>query len=556
MAPKLKFEEILDKLWEVYRQGLSTKIDVSHLPAQISDLIRKFEANEIKSNELQIVKAVDLTILDDKERMYADNILKLFDASHNSYRSIAYILRLFLQLTTDLSGGEYDLFLKDYAHLNGAPLTMSKSANNKDLCSVCGRYKHAFDTAALITGNPKTDSKFQLYRKDQGKRSASMKVCHYCFTAGWVDLPTSKVTEDSAKGREYLFITTPLSRQSLEELLKLIEHLSNFTEAEEVDEQIESRDTNSQPDFNSFLQALQEKFGIEPSERLAILGFNTRRLRELRGFVLQSSNQLQRTLVLRIPVERLVGEDHVSGSVRRALVKAAMYDFWRITGGSLHYNRVRADATFSVDGQVITLNEMLCANRAYHIANSYGRIGTYRHLNSGLFMLLLSHPRMATNRIFNSKKRENGGRFAPGSQKVKEIIDMTEEIAQHDDWLFQLGLKIVETLVTAGLAPKAKGFWKTPKDQYTGVELVKWIQRIKMARDPDSTRAWGTSVINGYRREHGYGPNSEIVAQILALVGEIITSCQQHNMPLGDFSRTIASMDYYLLFYYNQKQTV
>ena len=136
---------------------------------------------------------------------------------------------------------------------------------------------------------------------------------------------------------------------------------------------------------------------------------------------------------------------------------------------------------------------------------------------------------------------------------------MTERIAS-TDWKFDLGLKIIESLIALDLTKRARGFWYVEKQSgrfkpYKGYELSKWIQRIKMMRDPASARAWGTSLINGYRREHNDdGPNAELVEQIIILVEEIITTCQQHNVPLGEFSRQIANMDYYLLFYYNQRQ--
>jgi len=123
-----------------------------------------------------------------------------------------------------------------------------------------------------------------------------------------------------------------------------------------------------------------------------------------------------------------------------------------------------------------------------------------------------------------------------------------------------LGLRIVELLVSTDLAPRAGGFWYKDKATgafklYSGVDLVKWIQRIKMVHDPDSARAWGTSLINGYRREHdGQGPNTEMVNKILTLVEDIIQVCQMRSCPLRDFARDIANMDYYLLFYYNQRQ--
>jgi hypothetical protein len=212
-----------------------------------------------------------------------------------------------------------------------------------------------------------------------------------------------------------------------------------------------------------------------------------------------------------------------------------------------------------VEGRPIHLEEMRRANVAYHIADRYARVGRYRQLSSGLFMLLLSRPREAATQILRAKRRENRGRYAPGNEKVKEMIEMTEDLAHQDDWKFQLGLRIVELLVSMDLTERAGGFWHRDKATggfklYSGVDLVKWIQRIKVVRDSDSARAWGTSLINAYRRKHdGQGPNTQLVGQVLALVEDIIRVCQARNYPLRNFARDIANMDYYLLFYYNQR---
>jgi len=50
-----------------------------------------------------------------------------------------------------------------------------------------------------------------------------------------------------------------------------------------------------------------------------------------------------------------------------------------------------------------------------------------------------------------------------------------------------------------------------------------------------------------------YPPGEQSVSAILNLVDEIINTCNEHQYALSEFSRDIADMDYYLLFYYNQK---
>ena len=562
--------EAIDRFWAQVCAVLKPKVDLSAVPQQPARLAVEYAAGKVKLSDLRVVRATDIRHLEKDDQDYVGEMLKLFDSSSNAYRSITNVLLEYEKLRRDLTAGAYDLAVENYAAVDGMPLELPKRAANKALCPVCRRFRQSHTALALITGNPKMDSIFQTYRGSPSTRT-SMRVCGYCFTAGWVDLPTALVTKAGQsvnKGREYLFITTPLSRDDIQHLLNVIakrdgemapaeeeeEKPGPMEEPKETEEVPEDEEAEEDLSVAALNQSLKKKYGIEGLGGLAVLGLSARRLSEMRGFVLPSANALQRVVAVRVPVERLVGEDKVSGAVRRELVKATMYDFWQITGGSLHYNRI-IDAPFSVDGQPIELEEMHRANVAYHITDRYARVGKYRQLNSGLFMLLLSSPREAATNILRVRHRDRGGRFAPGNEKVKEVIALVESIASQDDWKFQMGLRIAELLVTNDLAKGARGFWKSKAEQYTGVDLVKWFQRIKMIRDPDSARVWGTSLINGYRREHkGKGPNAEVVGQILALVEDIINVCQEHDYPLRNFARDIANMDYYLLFYYNQRQ--
>jgi len=569
--------QAIDRFWSRCRAILGARADLSATPQQPGRLTVECAAGKAKISNVRIARAVNLESLGKEDQTHAGEILKLFDASSNAYRSVTNVLLEYEKLHRDLSAGVYDLSIGDYVAVDGVPIRLPKKVPNKSLCPICRRFQQSHTALALITGNPKMDSVFQTYRSGQATRT-SMQICGYCFTAGWVDLPAALITKEGqsvSKRREYLFITTPLARDDVQRLVDVIskrdlaatvaeeeetEGVSTTEkpaeEGEMAEEELEEEDLSP----IAFSQFLKEKYGVEGFDNLAVLGLSTRRLHELRGFVLPSANPLQRVVAVRVPVERLVGEDKVSGAVQRELVKATMYDFWQITGGSLHYNRIVTDVPFSVEGQSIELEDMRRANVAYRIANRYARTGRYRQLNSVLFMLLLSRPREAADQILRTRRREQGGRYAPKSGQVEEVIEMVEGIAQQDDWKFQLGLRIAELLVSIDLAPRAGGFWYKDKatgafKPYSGVDLVKWIQRIKMVRDPDSVRAWGTSLINGYRREHdGEGPNTQVVSQILTLVEDIIQTCQAQNYPLKDFARDIANMDYYLLFYYNQRQ--
>lgn len=582
--------QAIDRFWDLCRATLDAQVDLSATPQQPGHLVVEYVAGRAKLGDLRMVKAVNLDHLEKDDQAQVGEILKLFDASSNAYRSVTNVLLEYEKLHRDLATGEYDLCVGDYAAVDGIPLKPLGGAPNKSLCPICRRFRQSRTALALITGNPKMDSAFQIYRTSQATRT-SMQVCSYCFAAGWVDLPTAliaKAGQSVSKGREYLFISTPLSREDVERLLNVISRrdLEVVEEAEEeekegidqvitaaqdVEEEEVSEEKTLEEDLSlaGFCQFLQDKYGVEGFDRLAVLGLSTRRLRELRGFVLPSANPLQRVIAVRVPVERLVGEEKASGAVRRELVKATMYDFWQITGGSLHYNRVVAGAAFSVEGQPIELADMRRANVAYRMADRYARIGRYRQLNSGLLMLLLSKPREAANRILRAKHRVRS--YAPGPEKIREVIELTESITQQD-WKFDLGLRIVQVLVEVGLLKKAESFryGPGPNDVHTGVELVKWLQRLKMIRDETSARAWGNMLLNALKRgdlaykEYIQAQGGQVtapgigkVSKILDLVdGEdgIIQTCARHGGNLSELARDLADMDYYLLFYYNQRR--
>lgn len=587
-APPLA--EAIDRFWGQCWAALGDKIDLSATPQQPGRLAVERAAGRIELTDLRIVKMVNLDHLEKDDRIHTEEILKLFDASSNAYRSVTNVLLEYEKLRRDLATGVYDLPVNDYAAVDSAPLKPPSRVPNKSLCPICRRFRQSQTALALITGHPKMDSVFQTYRSSQETRS-SMRVCSYCFTAGWVDLPAALITkagQSVSKGREYLFITTPLSHDDVQRLLDVISRRAleaiQETEGEEEEgieqaatiakdmeeEEVPEEETQEEDlSLAAFSQFLKEKYGVEGFDNLAVLGLSTRRLRELRGFVLSGANCLQRVVAVRVPVERLVGEDKISGAARRELVKATMYDFWQISGGSLHYNRIVNDVPFSVDGQPIELEDMRRANVAYRIADLYARVGRYRQLNSGLFMLLLSQPREAANSILRARHRVR--RYAPGKEKVKEVIELTESIAQQN-WKFDLGLRVVDTLVEVGLLKKAESFryGPGPDDVFTGVELVKWLQRLKMIHDETSARAWGNMLLNALKRgDLAYkeyiqaqggqisAPGKENVRKILDLVdGEdgIIQTCARYGSKLSELARDIANMDYYLLFYYNQRQ--
>ena len=561
--------DAIDRCWARCRAVLEPWFDLSATSQRPGQLVFQQVSGNVKRSDLRIVRNVDTKHAEEEKQAHAAEILKLFDASHNGYRSLTNVLLEYHKLQQDLTHGVYDLPISEYASVDGVSLERPKPVANKALCPICRRYRQTHSALALITGGPKNDSAFEVYRGNLAKRAQNVKVCAHCFLAGWIDLPAArivKVGQGIDKEREYLFITTPFARSELQQLLDLIAGRIAHTvhEKEELDTSIEDED-----DDLSLSAIIEKKFGVESYDSLSVLGLSRRRLKELRGFVLPSGNPLMRIGAVRVPVQRLVGEDKISGAVRRELVKATMYDFWKITGGALHYNRIVPNVQFSVDGRPIDKCEMERANLAYRIADRYARIGRYQQLHSGRFMLLLSRPREAANQILRAKHRNRT--YAPGTDKVKEVIELTEKIAQ-SDWKFDLGLRIVAALVDIGLLKKAEGFryGEDPTDVHTGVDLIKWLQRLKMIRDETTARAWGNMLLNALKRgDLAYkeyiqnqggtisAPGKKTVSKILNLVdGEdgIIQTCACHGGNLSELARDLANMDYYLLFYYNQRQ--
>jgi hypothetical protein len=310
-------------------------------------------------------------------------------------------------------------------------------------------------------------------------------------------------------------------------------------------------------------------------------------------------NALSNLVLLRVPLEQLSGDENVSGSARRELAKAVMYDFWRITGqtASLHYGSRPArgmfagggvmnqpvEGRFTVNDVAVTAEEMRRASIAYQIVEYSPNLHVpprfRQHLArqqrgsaliSPLYLLLLSDTRTAVNHMLRRHRRKNQPRDKQrnlmGEKNIEEVIGMSESIAR-PDWRFDLGLEIVKTLSEVKLLPKDRGFRRGGDRVASGYELVKWLQRMKMIRDETSARAWCNQLINALKRgdiAHKEflrekrieirEPGEQVITKLLGMTERIIRACQEHNVSLGEFSRGIAEMDYYLLFTYNQSQ--
>ncbi len=568
----------VERLWSPVRSKLLQLMPSLNLPEKITQDIPRVAENSLERFEIGIyAKPKDsaeekeddrvskraqknrrlLVKADAKLASEVTELLKLFDASGNYNRSVTNVVLEFLKMQAEIAEGTYSLPLAQAALVDGQALVPRDKVKNSTLCPVCRRFSQEIQAQGLITGNPKMDSVFQTFRKARRQ----IAVCRWCFLTGYVDLPLASISKDGqsiSKDRDYLLLSSPMPKDKLQWLVDFVRRGRTEATGDANEEELA-------PDASE-LAELEAMTGLASGyDQLAVLGISRKRLSNLKGFVLPTSNALGNLVGIRIPAERLVGEDKVSGAVRRELVKATMYDLHLATGApSMHY-KVVTDSAFSVEGHRIDLEEMRRASVAYQIANRYARFGRYRQLNSGLFMLLLSNPRQVVTLILRARRRENGGQYAPGEDRIKEVIEMAEGISQKD-WKFDVGQRITSILVEVDLLPRARSFWKSPGEKFSGVELTKWLQRIKMAHDESTIRQWGTQLINAlkagrvasreFKEARGIEikpPGEETIAKILALVEEIISTCKNKNCKLSEFARDIAEMDYYLLFYYNQK---
>lgn len=562
----------IDFLWRQVKNTIIQAEPRLVLPNSVTHHIEAVANKELSRSPLSLL-APNENILEElkaKDKKTAEDLIeliKLFDASGNYYRSLTNILLEYLKMQKAITTGTYSLSLKQVALFDGRLLAHPRQSQNSTLCPVCQRFPQEITATGLITGNPKMDSVYQTFRATR----SLIRVCRWCFLVGYTDLPIASIHKEGQsifKSREYIILTSPLSKDKLQWLVDFVRR----GRSEETKEVTGERGDEEQEKLDEVeLLEVQSMLGMASGyDELAVLGQSRKRLSNVKGFALPTINSLSTLVGIRVPFTRLVGEDKVDGAVRRELAKASMYDIQLATGApSIHYNEITSDA-FSVNGRPISIEEMRRSNIAYRIANRYARIGRYRQLSSGLFMLLLSNPRKAVTTILRKKRRENRGQYTPREDRIKELMEMAESIASQD-WKFDLGLKIIGTLVEVGLTPKARSFryGPGPKDVFTGVDLVKWIQRIKMIRDEVSARAWATMLINALKRgdlaskeyiksQGGQitAPGEKTIRKILDLVeGEegIIKTCANHKCKLSEFSRDISEMDYYLLFYYNQK---
>src|SRR5439155_17408903 len=372
--------EILDALWLRVREQMIEEFGSLDLPETLASQVGKVADGEAKRDTLGLIDRIDFTKFDKSQADELKELLKLFDGKLNSYRSVDNVLLEYLKMKRDLAEGEYDAPAAGIALLDGQPLIEPKREKNTALCPICRRFPQSVSAQAMITGNPKMDSVFQLYR---GARS-QIRICAYCFLNGYADLPLARITKEGQsinKQRDYLFVETPLARASIERLLTYLREGSRGTIPEEEAPKPEAEtDAESEAEVGGedlLAQLIEElqKDGIEvTADDLPVLFHSRQRLSYVTGFLLNSVNALSYLVVLRLPLEQLSGDEKASGAARRELAKAVMYDFWRITGqtASLHYGSMPARemftnsvvmnrpvaGRFTVNGVEITANEM------------------------------------------------------------------------------------------------------------------------------------------------------------------------------------------------------
>lgn len=525
--------EILDDLWKHITETLSEKLDFPFFPESLSRLIRNAAQGECSRRNLSIIDKVNLSHLPKEEAKIFIDILKLFDASGNYYRSVSNVLLEYEKMKRWLKEGEFNLAVSQYIKVDGAPVKESQIVENSKVCPVCLTFPQGIQAQAMITGEPKTDSRYQLYR---GSR-AQMRICHWCFIAGYVDLPLStirKAGQAITKRKEYLHIDSSLSRGELQRLIDL----SQGKPHAEIAAEEEAEPLEEDPLISDLTD--EEKRRIRD---FSVLGAG-RGLTRLDGFVLPLEFDFSRKIGIAFPPGQLIAlEEEASGFVKKKLVAATLYDLHKLTRGSVHYGKI-GTGLLSMFGKQINVEEARQANLIFQICDKNRENFVFP---VGVFELFFAHPREAVNGILRINMRREA-RFRPRSEKIEEVLKMAREIADQDDWIFRLGWELVEYLLDNGLIQWATSFHKSGGDTWSGVDLVKWIHNFKMVRDRDSLREWCTRVVYALKKEdRAYQAN---IQELVNLENKIGQECENHKLGLGEFSRRIANMDLYLLFSY------
>lgn len=97
--------EAIDRFWAQCRATLGDKVDLASTPRQPGRLTIERAAGKAKLTDLRIVKMANLDHLERDDQVYAKEILKLFDASSNAYRSVTNVLLEYEKVRRDLATG-------------------------------------------------------------------------------------------------------------------------------------------------------------------------------------------------------------------------------------------------------------------------------------------------------------------------------------------------------------------------------------------------------------------------------------------------------------------
>ena len=140
----------IEKLWCMVRTTLLTLMPELSLPQSVTCGIRNVVEKRVSRSSLALVEPNKdvLKALETNDKKLAGDIkelLKLFDASGNYYRSVTNILLELLKMQAAVSAGEYNLPLAQVILLDGQQLLIDrdkhcKRIENAVLCPICRRF--------------------------------------------------------------------------------------------------------------------------------------------------------------------------------------------------------------------------------------------------------------------------------------------------------------------------------------------------------------------------------------------------------------------------------
>ncbi|HID27179.1 MAG TPA: HD domain-containing protein [Methanosarcinales archaeon] len=318
-------------------------------------------------------------------------------------------------------------------------------------------------------------------------KEKNSSTCKWCFIANYISILFQEVTKEG----DYLYIATPLPKKVIKNKIPKktkVNFVLNFQ------------------DFNSII-------GIYISYA-SIIG-----------------SEPQNT--------------QITYPVKKNLIIALFHKFYGLFLGNLHYGKITQNISkFSIFGESISLDEIQKSSIIYKICNKYARYGEYRVLDIDIFMHFFKNPRHALNLIFRKLLQSN-----LENENIKEMINLVEkELVDDDlDWIFKLGLELTEKLVQLGLidgieSKDCTSVPNSPLDSLTNLCFAKVDAHYR----PLSARNWTNRVLM-----ESHNINESTLKEILKLTEKILKTCKEHNTSLKEFSKKIADMDLYLLYYYN-----